>query len=331
MENYKLFKLVRAIKVNNKEENAIINSNLVPTYTNTSSQDFHVLKTMITKIPNINISNWTSCNRLFNYCSNLIEIPYLDTNNVTNMGYMFDNCISLIEIPNLDTSNVNYMGYMFNNCASLTKIPNLDTSNVTNMQFMFYGCKTLQSIPELDTSNVTNMANMFNGCTNLQTIPNLDTSNVTNMYYMFRSCTNLQTIPSLDTSNVTNVGTLFGYCSNLIKIGELNGDNINNLNHDTFGNCFNLTDFNGFKNLGKVFVRTTTNYSGYVVNLSNSTKLTHESLINIFNNLYDLNLSYDVANGGTLYTQRLSLGATNMAKLTAEEIAIATNKGWNVS
>ena len=45
----------------------------------------------------------------------------------------------------------------------------------------------------------------------------------------------------------------------------------------------------------------------------------------------DKHTSYDVANGGTLYTQQLVLGSTNMAKLTAEEIAIATNKGWTVS
>jgi hypothetical protein len=53
--------------------------------------------------------------------------------------------------------------------------------------------------------------------------------------------------------------------------------------------------------------------------------------MNVINNLYDLNLTYDVANGGTLYTQKLTLGSTNLAKLTADEIAIATSKGWTVS
>lgn len=52
--------------------------------------------------------------------------------------------------------------------------------------------------------------------------------------------------------------------------------------------------------------------------------------MDVINKLYDLNLTYDVANGGTLYTQVLSLGDTNKEKLTAEEIAIATNKGWTV-
>jgi hypothetical protein len=29
-------------------------------------------------------------------------------------------------------------------------------------------------------------------------------------------------------------------------------------------------------------------------------------------------------------TKTLTLGATNLAKLTADEVAIATNKGWTV-
>jgi hypothetical protein len=46
--------------------------------------------------------------------------------------------------------------------------------------------------------------------------------------------------------------------------------------------------------------------------------------MNVINNLYD------IASAG-IKTQRLVLGADNMAKLTADEIAIATNKGWTVS
>lgn len=38
---------------------------------------------------------------------------------------------------------------------------------------------------------------------------------------------------------------------------------------------------------------------------------------------------YDIKSKG-VKPQTLQLGDTNKAKLTAEEIAIATNKGWNV-
>ena len=49
--------------------------------------------------------------------------------------------------------------------------------------------------------------------------------------------------------------------------------------------------------------------------------------MDIINNLYDLNVTY----GSSSYKQTLNLGTTNKAKLTADEIAIATNKGWNVT
>ena len=41
-----------------------------------------------------------------------------------------------------------------------------------------------------------------------------------------------------------------------------------------------------------------------------------------------LNKVYDISNKGT---QIINLGDTNKAKLTAEEVAIGTSKGWSIS
>lgn len=57
--------------------------------------------------------------------------------------------------------------------------------------------------------------------------------------------------------------------------------------------------------------------------LTDIAELTHDSLMNVINNLYDIKSK-------GVKPQTLQLGNTNKAKLTAEEIAIATNKGWNV-
>ena len=46
--------------------------------------------------------------------------------------------------------------------------------------------------------------------------------------------------------------------------------------------------------------------------------------MNVINNLYD------IASAG-VKPQQLVLGSENLAKLTAEEIKIATDKGWTVS
>jgi hypothetical protein len=69
----------------------------------------------------------------------------------------------------------------------------------------------------------------------------------------------------------------------------------------------NLTDLKAPKNIN--------------ANLSVSacTLLTHDSLMSIINNLMTVTS-----------TKTLTLGATNLAKLTADEVAIATNKGWTV-
>ena len=173
------------------------------------------------------------------------------------------------------------------------------------------------------------MQEMFNYCTNLTQIPLLDTSEVTNMQDMFYNCKKLTEIPKLNTSNVTNMKEMF--CSSGIKtIPALDCGNVNNF-LDATASCKDLTNLEGFINLGKAYTYQTEKYGWYTLKLSSCTQLTHDSLINVINNLYDLNLTYDVANGGTLYRQDLIIGSENKAKLTEEEIKIATDKGWDVT
>ena len=239
----------------------------------------------------------TDTSGLYSQAKNIIIDVKLDTSNVTTMNYMFYECSSLTSISQFDTSNVTNMSYMFSTCSKLTTIPQLDTSNVTNMSCMFEHCSNLTSIPQLDTSNVTNMYYIFRSCSSLTSIPQLDTSNVANMQYMFDGCSVLKTIPQLDCSKVTNIG-LFGYSGNS-----------------------SIVNLGGFKNLGmqKSLSNTTGNYF-----LGASSKLTHESIMNVINNLYDR-----ASAGYSVLT--LKLHADVLAKLTDEEKAIATNKGWILS
>ena len=206
----------------------------------------------------------------------------------------------------------------------IKKIPQLDTSSVTNMNSMFNGCRNLISIPQLNTSNVANMSNMFNNCKLITTIPLMDTSNVTYMAYMFASCNNLISIPLMDTSKVTGMNSMFYSCGNLISIPQLNLSKVTNM-RQMFVYCSALTTLGGFQNLGMAYdTSTSANDRSYRLNLSYSRQLTHESLMNVINGLYDIKTK-------GCNPQQLILGSTNLAKLTAEEIAIATNKGWTVS
>ena len=197
----------------------------------------------------------------------------------------------------------------------------------TSAEYMFYNCP-VNELPQLDTSNVTNMSHMFTICANLTTIPQINTSNVTNMDYMFSGCTNLTTIPQLDTSNVTDMSNMFSGCRKITTIPQLNGEKLINV-YRNFYSCTSLENFNGLINLGQEFSTSqNANYYNYTLDLSSSTKLTEQSIINILNNLYD------IATKGCK-TQTVTLGATNLAKLTSTEgqqaLASAQSKGWNVA
>ena len=159
----------------------------------------------------------------------------------------------------------------------------------------------------------------------LEEVPELlETEKLTNTEYMFEHAGKIKTIPNINTSNVTNMGRMFRYCYELQNIPKLNANKVTNIS-DVIYSCSKLETFGGFENLGQAYDTTkSANYSSYKLDLSYSNKLTHDSLMNVINNLYDIKSK-------GCNPQSLVLGSTNLAKLTTEEIAIATNKGWNVS
>lgn len=169
----------------------------------------------------------------------------------------------------------------------------------TNASRLFYQYP-LKELPDLlETDKITNMENMFSSCKLIKTIPNINTSNVTNMSEMFYGCFELETLQKLNCSNVERI-------------------------NDVVTNCTKLQNIGGFENLGQAYKTTmAANYYYYRLALSNN-ELTHDSLMNVINNLYDIKTK-------GCNPQSLVLGSTNLAKLTSEEVAIATEKGWNVS
>ena len=273
--------------------------------------DIQYSKELLDKWNNGEISN-------FQNDTKLIYAPKVDTSNVTDLSSMFYNCKSLQFIPYLETINCNYMSSMFYNCSSLQSIPLLNTSNVTIMSSMFNNCSSLQTIPQLNTSNVTSMSRMFQSCL-LQTIPQLNTSNVTNMDYMFYNCSSLQSIPQLDTQNVTIMSNMFQNCSSLQSLPLLNTSNVTNINYFFgYSNITTLTELGGFKDL-----KIDWNDIGGLVMCPN---LTYQSIMNVLNNLYDFR-----ANGDDVTTRTLKLHSNSYNLLTADDIAMVNNKGWNIT
>jgi hypothetical protein len=222
----------------------------------------------------------------------------------------------------------------FYNYNSLIAVPKLDVSNYSSFSSTFLNCRNLRYI-NIDFSKNTKaiyyFTDTFAGCTLLNNIQlKLSTHYNLSLEGIFRECSSLSTVSEINTSSVLNFKNAFYFCCSLYKLCELNAKNTVVITL-MFYKCYLLTEFGGLKDLGKAFIIETEHYDNYTLDLSYSNLLTHDSLMNVINKLYDLNLTYDVANGGTLYRQSLVLGSTNLAKLTDEEIKIATDKGWDVS
>ena len=267
------------------------------------------------------LDEWNSGERYnFKNLSKMKYMPYVDTSNITSMNQFATNNFNLSFIPLLNTSNVTNMYNMFYQCSKLTTVPLFDTSKVTTMNGMFISCSNLTTIPQFNTSNVTNMEGMFGNCSSLTSIPLLDTSKVTTMNNMFGSCSSLTTIPQFNTSNVTNMSNMFNNCSNLTSLPLLDTSNVSTVSYMLMF-CSNLTNIDGFANLGARFTGTSFNHN---LSLSNSTKLTKQSCLNIFNTIYDMTNT-------SVTDAKITLHATTKALLSADDIAIATNKGWTIS
>ncbi len=132
------------------------------------------------------------------------------------------------------------------------------------------------------------------------------TSSVTNMSGMFYRCNKLTTIPLINTSLVISMDYMFKYCSALTTIPQLDTSSVMNMQY-MFQGCSNLEEIHmiGMK---------------VSFDISSSQKFTESALVEILNNLATVTS-----------TQTLTMGSTNLAKLTEEEKAIATNKGWTLS
>ena len=207
-------------------------------------------------------------------------------------------------------SGVKFSGKPFQGKNLLQAVKLIKNSNYTGIDAgsTFESCYNLQKIMGFDTSGITSMSNMFSSCYSLREIPILNTKNVTNMSNMFNRCYNVKEIPYLDTSKVTNMSSMFNGCCNLNKITNLDMASVTNTSNMFISSNF-LIDIQNIQNVQNIN------------SFGNSNYFNHATLLRIINALVDLT-------GQT--TQKITWGSTNLAKLTEEEKAIATEKNWTL-
>lgn len=183
-------------------------------------------------------------------------------------------------------------------------------------------------------------------------LPITTTSSINKL--IFRNCENIAMISTQTTTNATfkntNIGEIqldglknlvkemFSNCYNLKKANLLNSE-IVELEYRQFANCTNLKTvslsntitvmgetspyYNPFdKCSGLEFITLEENFNANYINFSSSTLYSVETIVSWLEALAD-------RTGETAYT--LTIGTTNINKLTAEQRAIATNKNWNLA
>lgn len=230
---------------------------------------------------------------------------------------------SVKTLPMINTSGLTSFFQAFYN-ADIENYPLLDTSNVTDFTSAFANNRKIKSLPLFDTSKGTDFNLMLNNCVLLEESPQFDTSNGTDFSSMYMGCGSLRKVPSLNTSKGTTFSGMFDLCTRLTELGMLYMDSAININ-SMFIQASSLTTVSGFRNLGKGYDTTkSANYSRYQLDMGSSNFLTHDSAMNIINNLYD------IATKGC-QPQNLNFTSATLALLSETEIAIATNKGWNVT
>ena len=272
----------------------------------------------------------------FSMCKNCNKLTYVNatgwklynSRSGGNLNSMFQGCskLTVIEGTNTwDTSNANNMLSMFDGCSNLTSLDlsGWNVSKVTNMTNMFQGTSKLNNLTlNWDLSNVLDLSQMFQG-TGLSKIEGITfseepPSNYTNANYrrsianFVRECPNLTSI-NIDLRGFCRHDEMFRGSPNIsyIKSIDFTYDILNNVNLAWNTKFANMTDLNI---TGTISVSIPNGFN-------NMPNLTVKCLTDIINALADLSGSD---------SKKCYLGATNLAKLSSNVIAIATNKNWTV-
>lgn len=285
-------------------------------------------------------------------------LRYTDTENVSNFNNMFNGC-KIESFPEFDTHNaVSFSSILVGN-EKINSV-SIKTYAATNISNAFNGCTNIKTVTIDNDENVEfNMNKAFYNCKALKSVTFTHTPKIYDytqslddvFYNAFLNTSDGETFPYIDTSGATSFNNAFATAASIVQARLLNIPiyNLSNANPSTglrsifsnrriyeipnlilpsmtesqwnvlFSNKSGLYYF--FKDntaLGKLGF---TNIQ-YKLDISVSTLFTRDTLNEIIGNLADLT-------GSTAKT--LVIGSTNLAKLTADDIAVATDKNWTIA
>lgn len=257
-------------------------------------------------LPRVKVAGFSVHNACINDEGRWEGEQLIDTSIITSLASKFQKFTKLktLNASNWDVRKVTTIAAFVESCTNLEEI-NLsgwETDSLTNMTYPFMGAGIKEfNFGDLNTSKVTSMFEVFYQCSKLVkcNVTNWDVRQVTDMRYMFA----LTKIQSLDLTNwevnaSVKMNEIFWRLPSLISVvGDRTIEEVLEGDISAIKNCH------------------------FALKL-NETNLDRASLRAIINGLADL----------TEQTAKtLTLGATLRAKLTEEDIAIATSKNWSIS
>ena len=204
------------------------------------------------------------------------------------------------------TSAITEFNIYWCGCSKLASFPMLDLHNGTNFRATWKDCSKLTEFPQLDLSSGTNFEEAWRGCRSLTEFPALDLSSGTIFTNAWRECSSLTSFPALDLSKGTEFERTWADCTSLTSLPALDLSS-GTIFYDVLYNCSSLATLGGFGAISENF------------DLSPCTKLTVDSLMNVINQ------------AATVTGKTMTLGSDNLAKLSDEQKAVATSKGWTLA
>ena len=243
------------------------------------------------------------------YRSKVVKVPELNTSKVKDFSYTFAYS-SINEFPNWNFSNAEDISYLLSQCKSLKTDIVINNLSKLSGDYCLSGICQQSAIKSvtlngLNPDTVYSLNQAFFDCGWLKSI-SLNTTTgvpmkVKSMSETFNYCSQLKTLPLMDLTQCTRFSVIS--CSSLESIPAYDLSNITSIN---LSDLYKLKEFHA---------------TGMKVsfNISFSTNFTKEALVEILNNLATITT-----------TQTLTMGATNLAKLTDSDKAIATDKGWTI-
>jgi len=232
-----------------------------------------------------------------------------------------------VAIGSISTGNANrwFRNIEFSDKAQISSTVTYSGNN----WYLCYNCSALEHV-NFNNTIPNDRARMFNNCYNLKQV---EGNNFTIDTTSFNNCYSLREV---DIGTATTLSNYFNYAYSLEKLVCPNITSISTAGIFIYNyslrkltipsTCTTFpTKTSGNPLFGSYiqFLELYDNFAINNVNLTDDTRLTHSCLVDIMNKLKDVT--------GESGTYTLTLGSSHIGRLSADELAIGTNKGWVIN